>query len=195
MSARSAPRLKPAVIGVSGNVASGKTVLSRAIADTLGWRWGSFGDEVRRLTRERGLDADNRLVLREVGQTLVETAGEGFCRAVLERAGWHLGEGVVLDGVRHATIVFIVRRLVEPMPFRLVLVTTPETVREERLAARRAARVSEPSRADIDYHATERDVSQTLPSLADVIVDGGVDMAQLVKDVLQRLSRPGTCSA
>ena len=44
------------VIGFSGKKGSGKTELSNALSKSLGWKHVGFGDYVRDVCRQRGLD-------------------------------------------------------------------------------------------------------------------------------------------
>ena len=81
---------KPLVLAFAGSIASGKSTLSAGVAQQLGWRYASFGDYVRLVAREQGLDG-SRAVLQEVGARLIDQGWKHFCWAVLGQVDWEPG--------------------------------------------------------------------------------------------------------
>jgi dephospho-CoA kinase len=113
--------MKPIVVGLAGPIASGKTTIGRELADSLGVSFGSFGRVVRMVAQNKGV-SESRENLQRLGQQLVDQDPVQLCRDVLDDAGWRRGTSVVIEGVRHQSIVDALRQLVRPVPFRLVYV-------------------------------------------------------------------------
>lgn len=185
-SERHLARVAPAIIGFGGSALTGKSRLSQNVAQALTWPRASFGDYVRALAARRGLGAD-RSSLQSIGEQLIEADAEGFCRAVLAAASWRPGQPAVLDGVRHASVLEILRRIATPQPVLLVLVTAHTSVRTRRLAERRAMSelaTEAETIAQIDMHSTERDVHTILSSAADLVVETGENGDDHTQEVL-----------
>jgi hypothetical protein len=107
-----------------------------ALAERLQCPRASFGDYVRSVAVERGLDAEDRQVLQALGDELIASQGwSAFCQAVLDHAGYTAGP-VVVDGIRHAQAADVMCALVAPTSWRLVAVDSEYEVRLSRLAAR-----------------------------------------------------------
>jgi len=169
------------VLAFSGAIASGKTSISTTVARLLGCPRVSFGDQVRRVAGDRGLPA-SREQLQALGESLVCEQPDDFCRAVLRQADWTPGVGLVIDGVRHEEILEKLRTLVRPSELRLIFIQADENTR----AARRlgTGRVPGPLAAS-DAHSTERQVMDTLPALADLLVDGTGDIDILAEEIVR----------
>lgn len=160
---------RPLVVCFSGRIGSGKTSVTRAIAGRLGWRRAAFGDYLRdRIGREGG-DAHNREDLQELGQRLVDTDAELFCRDVLAHAGYIQGESLLVDGIRHVAMYRLVKLLVAPVPSRLIhLSADSEHVRYR--VDRRSGEANDFARADA--HRVEAELVTDVPAAADAIVNG-----------------------
>ena len=155
--------MKPAVVGFSGRIASGKSAISKALAADIGCRRVSFGDYVREVAAERGL-TPTREVLQSLGEELEAADVNRFCRAVIDFAEWQSGSSLVIDGIRHIHVLKNLRSLVEPTPLILVFVEADEPLRTSRLAERGEG---EDARLGlVESHSTERDVLEGLPQLA-----------------------------
>ena len=157
--------MKPAVIGFSGRIASGKSAISKALAADIGCRRVSFGDYVRKMAAEQGL-APTREVLQSLGEELEAADVKRFCRAVIDSAKWQSGSSLVIDGIRHVQVLKSLRSLVEPTPLILVFVEADDSVRTSRLAERGEG--EDVRLGSVESHSTERDVLEGLPQLADV---------------------------
>jgi cytidylate kinase len=167
------------VVGIVGKIRSGKSSLSRSLADELKWPFVSFGDQVRSVAHQRGLD-NSREVLQEVGENLVETEPRKFCEAVLAQADWQPGQSLIVDGIRHLKIVEILRDFVRPSVLRLIYVKTADDVRESRLATEICGRQD---LERIEHHSTEEQVGTILPGLVDLTVDGEKPLGNLISEV------------
>jgi cytidylate kinase len=158
-----------ASVAIAGLMASGKSAISRAVAAELGWPRVSFGDEIRAVARERGRGG-GLPELQAIGAELVAQDPNALCRRVLNSSGWERGMPLIVDGVRHVTVLEMLRGIVAPQPMYLVLVETPVETRRARLRDRGVV--------DLDVvmaHSTERDAAIRLPALADLVVSGDRD--------------------
>jgi ribosome-binding protein aMBF1 (putative translation factor) len=173
--------LEPLVLGFAGKIGSGKSTISAEVARVLGWTRASFGDYLRIVAKSNGF-GETREVLQELGASLVEKSAEEFCRAVLAHYQWSAGEPLVVDGIRHAEVVDALRRLVAPLELRLVFLDVDDSTRRHRLSQLDA---DIPKKLElVEAHPTEDQVSERLPSLADLRLPGNQPVAQLVSTVV-----------
>lgn len=160
---------RPLVVCFSGRIGSGKTSVTRALAVQLGWRRAAFGDYLRdRIVREGG-DANDRQALQDLGQRLVDTDAELFCRDVLTHAGYVHGESLLVDGIRHVAMYRLVASLVAPVQSRLIYLSADsEHVRDR--VDRRSCEANDLLRAEA--HRVEAELAADVPAVADAIIDG-----------------------
>jgi cytidylate kinase len=169
------------VLCFSGGIASGKTSLATAVADRLGAASASFGRFVRATALARGI-SEEREKLQALGESLIDEMGwPGFCRAVLDAAGWKSGSLLVIDGIRHVDALETIRGVVAPVPLKLVFVDVAQDIRQARAEGRpgEAARL-----AKADAHSTEKDVHHVLKVRADLVLDGTREQRLLVDEVV-----------
>jgi dephospho-CoA kinase len=169
------------VLGFSGPTASGKSSISKAIAETLGWTRVSFGDYVRNVALEHGLPV-TREVLQGIGASLVDAGSHQFCERVLEWSGWKAGSPLIVDGIRHRAVATDLQNLVSPTRFVLVYVDLDEATRTTRLVARGDTDDQSLKLADAD--STEIEVASRLITRADLIVDGSLDLQELAEEII-----------
>jgi ribosome-binding protein aMBF1 (putative translation factor)/cytidylate kinase len=169
--------LEPLVLGFAGRIGSGKSAVSAEVAKALGWPRASFGDYVRTVARSAGLE-ESREVLQELGASLIEGGVDDFCRAVLTQSGWNAGEPLVVDGIRHAEVIESLRKLVAPLEMRVVYLDVKDEKRLENLRKREEA-VPENLKL-VEAHATEEQVKDVLPELADLRLPGDRPVQELV---------------
>jgi cytidylate kinase len=172
--------LKSIIVGFAGKIGSGKTTISAALAEALNWPRASFGDYVRGVARERGLE-ESREVLQEIGASLAENPDE-FCLSFLGLVDWKPGQNLVVDGIRHAKIIDALRRVTEPSRVFLVFVRVDERVRRKRLLDNRDA--GKQAAFGYEAHTTEADVNTVLPALADLVADGARPVPDLVNQIV-----------
>src|SRR5271170_2410837 len=96
------------ILAFSGGLGVGKSELTKAVEEKLGWKRASFGDYVRTVARAAGRDAGDRGELQRLGQALVLTNVDGFVDEVLKRADG--AERIILDGIRHIEVLLTLRR-------------------------------------------------------------------------------------
>ena len=125
----------PQVIAFAGKIGSGKTTITKSLADALAWPRASFGDYVRKVVHERGLK-ETREILQSVGTEILRADPPGFCNSVLASSGWEPGQSLLIDGLRHVETIEIIGRLTQGAPLRIVFVRIGEKARLRRLEER-----------------------------------------------------------
>ena len=165
------------VVGFSGKIKSGKTTVAEAVASELGIARASFGDYVRSIAFERGLDDSDRGILQSIGESLIQSGWTEFCTAVLEAANWSAGDSIVVDGIRHQRAIATIKEIATPQPFCLVHVEVADELRLERLGKESS------ELAKMDAHSTEFDVKNILRSMADKCVDSSRDVDEVVAEI------------
>jgi len=83
---------------------------------------------------------------------------------------WEPGQPLIIDGIRHAEALTVLRQLVTPSELRLVFITVNEPTRTARLRQRESPDGETLQR--IEEHTTEAQVGTVLPGIADFLVDG-----------------------
>lgn len=165
----------------AGRIGSGKSSVTQALAEHLGWNFTGFGDFLRAELIRRGSDPSSRKALQEVGQEMVEKDPEEFCRAVLNAGKFQPGGDLLIDGVRHVEIQKILTRIALPSAARLIFIDADDAIRLERVEGR------VDGRADFvraEAHRVEADLREGLPAMADVIVDARQDFSIVVEQCL-----------
>ena len=167
------------IVAFSGAIGAGKSSISKAVAQGLGWSRVSFGDYVRITANQRGL-AETRESLQQVGTSLIEAGWENFCRSVLSQAEWQIGQSLIVDGVRHVEALETLRRITAPSEVVLVLVELSESERKLRLEEAGAPIESLDQWAS---HSTEVQVGTALPRVADLVIDGSRPLGEVARQV------------
>ncbi len=164
----------------SGQIGSGKSSVTQAVADALGWARTGFGDYLRAELERTGRDPTSREALQDLGQSLVESDAIAFCGAVLNRGGFNPGDGFVIDGVRHVAIYDILAELAPPSTPKLLFLPAGQQSRATRVNARA-------DRADFaraEAHRVEAELRDELPARADAVIDADYPFAEVVSDCL-----------
>lgn len=165
------------IVAFSGEIGSGKTTLSDAVAKSLGWPRVSFGDYVRQVARKRGI-SQTRESLQKVGVSLIDEGWEAFCRSVLAQVHWTAGQSLIVDGVRHVEALQALGQITTPSTVLLVLVQLSARERESRLAEKGCTTKQVNRWAS---HPTEIQIQTTLPEIADFIVDASLPLEDGVR--------------
>lgn len=167
------------VLALSGKIKAGKSTLGKPFADAVGWDYVSFGDYVRKVTRERGLP-ESREYWQEVGEELIRTNLEAFCRNVLAQApNWKPGQPLVIDGIRHIEVNNLLKEVVAPSKYVLALLVVDEQTRKERLYQEGVKQTELIAR--IESHSTEEQVKTVLPQFADFRINGNEPLPNLIE--------------
>jgi len=169
------------VVCFAGGIGSGKSLVSKKVAAALGWPRVSFGDYVRGVARQRGLD-QTRETLQQVGAELVAGNVEDFCRGVLDHAEWSSGESLVVDGIRHLEVMDTLRSMTVPSVVVLVFVDVGRAERKRRVLERA---IGDISFENAERHSTEIQVGGRLREAADIVIDGRQPVDVVVKDAVE----------
>jgi len=166
--------MRSIIVGFSGRKRSGKTTLSSAVAERLGWHRVSFGDFIRNEARRKGL-GESIEILQDLGATFMENSDE-FCRAVLKQAEWKPGRHLVIDGMRHTKMMDSLLRLTNPSKLLLIFIRVDERTLKDRRGKEK--------QENIEKHSTEVEVLTTLPVRADLVIDGARPAKVLIQEIL-----------
>jgi hypothetical protein len=164
----------------SGQIGSGKSSVSTAVAAALGWQRTGFGDYLRSEIIRLGGDPTDRKALQDLGQQRVEDDSVAFCRDVLAAAGFQPGDDFVIDGIRHVEIFEILAALGKPCEARLLFLGALETTRSTRVQIR--ADALDFARASM--HQVEAELLDALPKRADGIVNADQPLDRVVSNCL-----------
>lgn len=164
----------------SGQIGSGKSSVSMAVAAALGWRRTGFGEYLRNEIARLDGDPDDRKALQNLGQQRVEDNPKAFCRDVLVAGGFQPGDDFVIDGIRHVAIFEILAALGDPSQARLLFLGASEEIRSTRVQIRDDA--SDFVRASA--HRVEAELVEALPKRADGIVDSDQPLDHVVSECL-----------
>lgn len=164
-------------VAFAGKLGSGKTTVTRSLAEALGWPRAGFGDYVREAVRRRGLEG-TRENLQRVGSQLLDSDPETFCTSVLLSCGWRSGQNLIIDGLRHVETIEIIRKLVYPAALKIVFISVPESTRLQRLRQRGESDV-----ATAERHSSEQQVGSDVYSCADLVVEGNKPVESIVAEL------------
>jgi len=162
----------------AGGIASGKTTISHRVAAKLGWSWGSFSEFVQKKAGSK-----DRLVLQNLGESLVLFDPTAFTQEFLNSLEWKPGTNLVLDGLRHKTVLDALRDIAYPTRVLLIYLEAPFSVRQRRVS--RGVEVVE--LAKLESHPVEEEALSILSSLADLVVESSGDEATVSERVLMWL--------
>ncbi|HEX3955938.1 MAG TPA: hypothetical protein VHZ03_04815 [Trebonia sp.] len=167
-----------AIICISGEIASGKSTLARALAEYLHHSAiRSFGDVVRHQALKEGKPLD-RATLQAVGVSLIAAGWPSFINSLLEDLPSRV-EFLIVEGVRH-------REAVDEIASRNLsqeLLTVYLQVDQHLQSARQQDRGEE----FLGHtHAVESSLGE-VQAVADVLIDGGLPVREIVDAVIQLL--------
>jgi dephospho-CoA kinase len=166
------------MIGLAGQIGSGKTTVARNIAALRNGVALTISDTVRQQARVLGLDQDRRS-LQDLCWKIISTDPETFASDIL---GDQRPQLVVIDGIRQLSVWYALRHFAETGGARLVFVAVPWNERVRRVRIRDG--ISEAQLQQIDAHPIERGWSE-LKRAADVVVDGRLNPKELAQEVLR----------
>lgn len=173
------------VVAFSGAIGVGKSSLSRALQERLGWPRVSFGQYVRDYAAANGKDADDRATLQQLGQALVLTNVAGFVAGVLGQVDWRSGGNLILDGLRHVEVrQALLHELGADFTLKLVHVSVDEDTRQQR-AQENGIEQRMLSRYDQDL--TEAQMARIMPPYADLVIDGTLPPRMAMDMIVARL--------
>jgi hypothetical protein len=168
----------------SGQIGSGKSSVSAAVAEALGWRRTSFGDYLRSEITLLGGNPDSRKALQDLGQKRVDEDPKSFCRDVLTAGGFKPGDNFVVDGVRHVSIFDLLSAESKPTHTRLLFLGAVETTRIGRVQTRSDAQ----DFARATTHRVEAELGGALPQRADGVVNAEQPLDFVLSDCLKLIT-------
>ena len=170
-------------------MASGKTSLTRALAECLKWKRVAFGDYVRgEFRRQRG-HPGARPELQDFGQDLAESDPESLCRAVLRLGDFAPGGNILIDGVRHASVYRVLMDIVRPSRTYLIYLHADSDLRRLRAAQRH-----EVLSASTASHPVEAELGETVLKMADMVVDADGAFGEVLRRCVDALTNVGVDS-
>lgn len=176
------------IVCFSGKIGSGKSSVSRAVAEQLGFQRASFGDYVRKLLSEAGGNTESRTELQDLGQSLVQNDLRGFCQGLLTNVGYKPGTSLVIDGIRHVDILDELTSIFGSKKVTLIHLEIGEDLRKLRVELRG----DDPSEFGAAFiHPVERDTLSALPKRASTIIDAGDDLVAVVQNCCSYLNLGG----
>jgi dephospho-CoA kinase len=171
------------VIAFSGKIGSGKSSISGLIAEEFNFNKVSFGDYVRKIAMERGIE-HTRINLQDLGESLLANNPTQFCLNVLNQASSDC-EFVIVDGIRHKIVLEEIRKIIHPNKLIHVHLQISEEIRIKRIYERQEITPEEVQ--SIDNHPSEKQVTSVLVKLADKVIDGGKDIKDIITDLSEWL--------
>jgi len=174
------------IICFSGSISSGKTTISSLLADTLGWKWVSFGEYVRKMARNQSF-GNSREELQAVSDSLVQQGWESFCTSVLEEVQWTQSENLVVDGIRHCEAIETLRTLCYPAEVFLVYLSITQAQQLQRAKEKGISSISELKH--IESHSSEVQVYSNLRKMVDFVVDGNLPKHKLVQVITEWINK------
>jgi dephospho-CoA kinase len=170
------------VLCISGRIGSGKSVLAQRVGAKLGWRMGSFSKVLRSIALKRGIAEPTREDLQRIGTERIQEGCREFCLEVLDRAGWHPGEGLVIDGVRHSAALDALSELVAPEAVALVFINASDESLAHRLDSKDIQDLGQ--LLAIEQDSTEREVTTDLVDRAALVVESSNDPDAMAESVV-----------
>ena len=101
------------------------------------------------------------------------------------KVDWKPGQSIIIDGIRHTSIVDVLQQVVYPSKFYLIFISIDEGLRRQRIKTQRAEEMHQ--EAQIEGHSTEIQTITFLPRLADITIDGNSSLDEASKHILDWL--------
>lgn len=171
------------IVGIAGQIASGKDTVSKYIADEYGAiRYGS--SSIFRATLRNLFLPETRDNLQKMSLALRQTFGDDLVARVLhEDIKRTAGEFIVVDGVRRLSDILLLKQ--EPN-FYLLYVDAPLELRYERIV-KRAQNADDQTKTIEEFrqdHEREAEISiKALQSQANGVVENDGDLTKLFEQV------------
>jgi RNase adaptor protein for sRNA GlmZ degradation len=91
-----------------------------------------------------------------------------------------------VDGIRHLSALQCLRTIVAPNPFRLVFFDAPDALLTSRLQSRGIESLD--YLREFESHASEAEVQSVLRSQADLIIDGHLEVDEIVGKIVNHFA-------
>ena len=158
----------PHVICIVGNIASGKTYVSKIIANKNDWVRCSTADYLRDIAQKNGESFPSREKLQELGECEIKKGWNTFAWNFLDYAIAEKNiDFLIIDGIRHIEFYNTIKNAVYPQKCLLIYLAVPNEILEKRLLERGETR--------IDFNHISEGDQQSLFDSADFISNGDID--------------------
>lgn len=172
------------MICLAGPRASGKSTTAKFLGNLLGWSVFSFGDFLRDLACQNGLDSENLLVLQDLGLKMINQGWDFFCQSFLTFYDYN-GDNAVIEGIRHVEAVTTLAKLTNK-PVFLVYLDIDEHTQNVRVLSRNRGEYHGHS-----SHTVEQHVEGEVKNAADCIINSNVSTEIVVKSIIDTLPELG----
>ncbi len=170
---------------IGGSPKVGKSSLAAKLSKELNCPLLSFGDHVRARARILlGNVAPTRYFLQDLGQELVSQDPETFCREVLSSAVLSRKRPVVIDGLRHMSLLPFLSKLLDGRELNVIFVEASPEARIKRWGAE----ITRLELTTIDTHPVEAGMAQ-IREHADLVVDTQTGFSEAYQKILQWITR------
>ncbi len=143
---------KKQIICIVGEIASGKTTLSKELSASMNCFRYSVSDYLKVEAKNRGYDSISREILQEVG---AECIGEGwitFCKKFVDFIEWNQKHTIIIDGIRHKEFFEALQIITSPYKNWLFYLDVNKIKIEERLLQRGESLINYPHLAEGNLH-------------------------------------------
>lgn len=179
------------VITLSGAIGSRRSELAEKLAERFQFPRVKFSDFIRARIEESGENPDDRLLLQQYGQRLVQYDLEDFVTGVLAMSpDWSNQGNLIVDGLRHVEVLLMLRRITREKHSDLFYIH----VRPDPLAKESGARdrgILEQDMYRYDRALSEAQMNRILPAYADIELDGALGVRLNLQDVEEKLKARG----
>ncbi len=153
---------KMQTICIVGEIASGKTTLSKALSASIGCPRYSVSDYLKVKALDRGYNVIDREVLQQVGADCINEGWITFCKNFIDFIGLKNKQTVIIDGIRHKDFFEALKILTSPSKNWMIYLD----VDRNRIQERRQQR----GESHINYSHLAEGNMQDLKSIADYII-------------------------
>lgn len=174
------------IICFSGSIGSGKSSVSKVVAQRLGCKRAGFGDYVRHLVSKAGGDPTSRQELQDLGQLWVEADASAFCDGLLEFVGFEAPEPLIVDGIRHGKVFSLLKQKLHSQQVVLFHLEVDHGTRRSRFGARDGSLDGLESAL---AHVVEQESEEYLPTIADRLIDTNQRFEQVVEATLEAIKQ------
>ncbi|KKM09380.1 hypothetical protein LCGC14_1722910 [marine sediment metagenome] len=180
------------ILCFAGRRKSGKTTLSKALSDEIGWKRISFGDYIRNEAKKNQYyssltNREQKKYLQDLGEKLINEGPEKFCQEFLKFNEWNKEENLIIDGVRHKEIL---QKLIKfSLAVFLIYIKVEDEEIRRRILEGGGSEEYFHRYLETEQHSTESQVIDTLHLYADKVLDGSHDTNSLVQEVINWLSQ------
>ncbi len=153
------------IICITGEIASGKTTLSRELSKMTGYPRYSISDYLKEKAKIHGYDIITREVLQSVGKVCIDLGWNSFCTGFLTYVNWNVNQPLIIDGIRHKEFFTALKELISPDLCLLLFLDVENAIIQERLRIRGETQINH-------SHISEGNLEE-LKLLADYIIYAG----------------------